>query len=237
MHLAGHHFGNNILPAATCRLTSRRPCWLTGGFAQANASEVSLLADLVRRGVPPGEWLSPSDVHPVYDGLAELPDEQPHPDGPTGRVAYAMALCCLGEIWLTYHNRPAAAEEYLQRAVGIDPSNALAMCLWGVCIWRSGGALQSAEEIEMPGGVVWRREEFMDKAEDLLFQVLVDWGVDLTLPIRRETVQGKTVFFVDDNALVACFDGEARERSSKYIQEYYFIFIYPIFCGLYLQHF
>jgi adenine-specific DNA-methyltransferase len=30
-------------------------------------------------------------------------------------------------------------------------------------------------------------------AEDLLFQVLVDWGVDLTLPIRRETVQGKTV--------------------------------------------
>jgi len=43
-------------------------------------------------------------------------------------------------------------------------------------------------------------------AEDLLFQVLVDWGVDLTLPIRSETVQGKTVFFVDDNALVACFD-------------------------------
>jgi adenine-specific DNA-methyltransferase len=43
-------------------------------------------------------------------------------------------------------------------------------------------------------------------AEDLLFQVLVDWGVDLTLPIRRETIQGKTVFFVDDNALVACFD-------------------------------
>jgi adenine-specific DNA-methyltransferase len=43
-------------------------------------------------------------------------------------------------------------------------------------------------------------------AEDLLFQVLVDWGVDLTLPIRRENVQGKTVLFVDENALVACFD-------------------------------
>ncbi|MGO7338077.1 site-specific DNA-methyltransferase [Rhizobium leguminosarum] len=42
--------------------------------------------------------------------------------------------------------------------------------------------------------------------EDLLFQVLVDWGVDLTLPIGRETVQGKSVFFVDGNALVACFD-------------------------------
>lgn len=42
--------------------------------------------------------------------------------------------------------------------------------------------------------------------EDLLFQVLLDWGVELTLPIRKESIQAKTVFFVDDNALVACFD-------------------------------
>ncbi len=52
-------------------------------------------------------------------------------------------------------------------------------------------------------------------AEDLLFQVLVDWGVDLTLPIRRETVQSKTVFFVDDNALVACFDRGITEDLVK----------------------
>lgn len=52
-------------------------------------------------------------------------------------------------------------------------------------------------------------------AEDLLFQVLVDWGVDLTLPIRRDTVQGKTVFFVDDNALVACFESGITEDLVK----------------------
>jgi adenine-specific DNA-methyltransferase len=52
-------------------------------------------------------------------------------------------------------------------------------------------------------------------AEDLLFQVLVDWGVDLTLPIRREAVQGKTAFFVDDNALVACFDTGITEDLVK----------------------
>lgn len=52
-------------------------------------------------------------------------------------------------------------------------------------------------------------------AEDLLFQVLVDWGVDLTLPIRRETLQGKTVFFVDNNALVACFDQGISEELVK----------------------
>lgn len=51
--------------------------------------------------------------------------------------------------------------------------------------------------------------------EDLLFQVLVDWGVDLTLPIKRETVQGKTVFFVDGNALVACFETGVTEELVK----------------------
>ena len=51
--------------------------------------------------------------------------------------------------------------------------------------------------------------------EDLLFQVLVDWGVDLTLPIQRETVQSKTVFFVDENALVACFDTVITEELVK----------------------
>ena len=44
------------------------------------------------------------------------------------------------------------------------------------------------------------------KPEDLLFQVLLDWGVDLALPITEEKIAGRRVFFVDDNALAACFD-------------------------------
>ena len=51
--------------------------------------------------------------------------------------------------------------------------------------------------------------------EDLLFQVLLDWGVDLTLPIERREVQGKTVFFVAGNALVACFDRGITEELVK----------------------
>lgn len=42
--------------------------------------------------------------------------------------------------------------------------------------------------------------------EDLLFQVLIDWGVELTLPISREILHDKTVYSVDGNALIACFD-------------------------------
>jgi adenine-specific DNA-methyltransferase len=52
-------------------------------------------------------------------------------------------------------------------------------------------------------------------AEDLLFQVLVDWGVDLSLPITTETLAGKTVFFVDANALAACFDADITEDLVK----------------------
>lgn len=42
--------------------------------------------------------------------------------------------------------------------------------------------------------------------EDLLFQVMLDWGVDLALPITKESIQGKDVLFVDGNVVAACFD-------------------------------
>ncbi|UXI66161.1 site-specific DNA-methyltransferase [Tahibacter amnicola] len=42
--------------------------------------------------------------------------------------------------------------------------------------------------------------------EDLLFQVMLDWGVDLALPMEKKAIHGKDVYFVDGNALAACFD-------------------------------
>lgn len=51
--------------------------------------------------------------------------------------------------------------------------------------------------------------------EDLLFQVLLDWGVDLTLPIAREKVAGKQVYFVDGNVLAACFETGITEDFVK----------------------
>lgn len=54
-------------------------------------------------------------------------------------------------------------------------------------------------------------------SEDLLFQVLLDWGVDLSLPISQESVSGKTVFFVDGNGLAACFDKDVTDDLIKTI--------------------
>ena len=53
--------------------------------------------------------------------------------------------------------------------------------------------------------------------EDLLFQVLVDWGIDLALPIAAETIAGNKVFFVDTNALAACFDAGLTDDMVKEI--------------------
>lgn len=53
--------------------------------------------------------------------------------------------------------------------------------------------------------------------EDLLFQVLLDWGVDLSLPIAEETIEGKNVYFVDENGLAACFDKDINEELVKTI--------------------
>ncbi len=53
--------------------------------------------------------------------------------------------------------------------------------------------------------------------EDLLFQVLLDWGVDLSLPISKELISDREVYFVDGNALAACFekDGKITEDFCK----------------------
>jgi adenine-specific DNA-methyltransferase len=51
--------------------------------------------------------------------------------------------------------------------------------------------------------------------EDLLFQVLLDWGVDLALPITQESIAGKAVYFVDGNALAACFEEGVSEEFVK----------------------
>ncbi len=57
------------------------------------------------------------------------------------------------------------------------------------------------------------------KPEDLLFQVLLGWGVydGLALPIRKESIQGKTVFFVNQPPydLIACFDTGVNEELVK----------------------
>lgn len=48
-------------------------------------------------------------------------------------------------------------------------------------------------------------------SEDLLFQVMLNLGVELSAKIESKKVAGKDVYFVDDNYLIACFDKDVNE--------------------------
>ena len=50
-------------------------------------------------------------------------------------------------------------------------------------------------------------------AEDLLFQVMLDLGVELSATIEQRTIDDKRVFFVNDNYLIACFDEAISEST------------------------
>lgn len=53
--------------------------------------------------------------------------------------------------------------------------------------------------------------------EDLLFQVLLDWGLDVTEPITVEDVGARRVLSVADGALIACFADEITDGVVKAI--------------------
>jgi len=68
------------------------------------------------------------------------------------------------------------------------------------------------------------QEDMFDRAEnikddrtdeDLLFMVLLDWGIDLSIKIERREVAGKTVYFADDDYLAACFEDSLDEDFVK----------------------
>ena len=55
--------------------------------------------------------------------------------------------------------------------------------------------------------------------EDLLFQVMLDLGIELSAKIETRQIASKTVHLVDDNYLVACFDRDVTEAAIKEIAQ------------------
>ena len=56
--------------------------------------------------------------------------------------------------------------------------------------------------------------KFDRTGEDILFQVLLDWGLDLSMPIMKETIDGFEVYDVEEGALILCTrPREARDFS------------------------
>ncbi len=56
-------------------------------------------------------------------------------------------------------------------------------------------------------------------SEDLLIQVMLELGLELSLPMETKQIEGKTVHYVGGNSLVACFDEDVPESVIKKIAE------------------
>lgn len=52
-------------------------------------------------------------------------------------------------------------------------------------------------------------------SDDLLAQIMLDWGLPLNLKIETKIISGKQVFKVADNSLYACFDNGIDEEFAK----------------------
>ncbi|QDQ19721.1 site-specific DNA-methyltransferase [Corynebacterium glutamicum] len=55
--------------------------------------------------------------------------------------------------------------------------------------------------------------------EDLLFQVLLDWGLELTMPIETKQLENNEVLVVEDGALIACFDEHLSMQAVRRIAD------------------
>lgn len=56
-------------------------------------------------------------------------------------------------------------------------------------------------------------------SDDLLAQVMLDWGLPLSLKIEQANINGKKLFKVAENSLYACFDDDIDEAFAKAIAE------------------
>ena len=62
--------------------------------------------------------------------------------------------------------------------------------------------------------------------EDLLFQTMIDLGIELSAKIEKRSIAGKAVWSVSDGYLMACFDEEVNETTITEIARqhpYYFV--------------
>ena len=62
--------------------------------------------------------------------------------------------------------------------------------------------------------------------EDLLFQTMIELGIELSAKIEKRSIAGKAVWSVSDGYLMACFDEEVNETTITEIARqhpYYFV--------------
>ncbi|WP_375056160.1 site-specific DNA-methyltransferase [Zobellella sp. DQSA1] len=137
----------------------------------------------------------------------QIPEPLPKPEPGMGSI-FEMGLTRIRNVVEELREQPNADQQDLGfRVLKVDTSNM-------ADIYYSPDAIGQGSLDLLVDNIKPDRTE-----EDLLFQVLLDWGIDLTLPIRKDSLCGKTVYNVDDGALIACFDRNITEELLKALAE------------------
>lgn len=141
----------------------------------------------------------------------QLPEETP--EGSEARKAGYDTICEIGKERIRRagkkikeeHPDVADALDTGFRVLRIDSSNM-------EDVYFEPAALQQDSLFSQVDNVKPDRSEL-----DLLFGCMVDWGVELSYPLRQEEIAGKYLHIVNEGALVACFDKEINLEAIRYI--------------------
>lgn len=143
----------------------------------------------------------------------QLPEETP--EGSEARKAGYDTICEIGKERIRRagkkikeeHPDVADALDTGFRVLRIDSSNM-------EDVYFEPAALQQDNLFSQVDNVKPDRSEL-----DLLFGCMVDWGVELSYPLRQEEIAGKHLHIVNKGALVACFDKEINLEAIRYIAD------------------
>ena len=141
----------------------------------------------------------------------QLPEETP--EGSEARKAGYDTICEIGKERIRRagkkikeeHPEGADALDTGFRVLRVDSSNM-------EDVYFEPAALQQDNLFSQVDNVKPDRTEL-----DLLFGCMVDWGVELSYPLRQEEIAGKHLHIVNEGALVACFDKEINLEAIRYI--------------------
>lgn len=141
-------------------------------------------------------------------------DETPHPKSEAAKAGY-QTIAAVARERIRRAGRRVLEEgrvmsEHLDvgfRSLRIDTTNM-------ADVLRSPDETDQLSLSELEGSVKSGRS-----GEDLLFQVMLDWGLELTMEIAIEQIDGHEVFVVEDGALIACFDSQVRPELVRTIAE------------------
>lgn len=143
--------------------------------------------------------------------MVQLPEETP--EGSEARKAGYTTICEIGKERIRRAGKKIK-EEHPEVAETLDT---------GFRVLRLDSSNMEEvyfEPVELMQQDLLTQEESVkyDRTElDLLFGCMVDWGVELSYPLRKEEVAGKLLHIVNEGSLVACFDKDINLEAIRYI--------------------